>query len=92
MATAIASERAKPSSPTKAGILPSPLAFWCSAVGLPNSTSEILRSRLLAFATALMATERGLSYNQTEWLGDKLRDLISEEGAARSDSFDIQSG
>lgn len=58
---AMHSERAKPSSPMKAGILPSPLALRCSMDGLAKSGSTIFRSRPLAFATTLMAVLRGLS-------------------------------
>lgn len=61
MAMAMHSERAKPSSPRKAGILPRGLALRCSTLGALVSASTMFRSMPLALATALMATLRGLS-------------------------------
>ena len=73
MAMAMHSERAKPSSPRKAGTLPSLLALRCSTVGLARSAATTFRSRPLAFATALMAVVRGLSCVESGqclcWLG-----------------------
>jgi hypothetical protein len=57
---AMHSVRTKPSAPTKVGTLWSGLSSRNSAVGLVVSVSTSWRSRLLAFATARMAVERGL--------------------------------
>lgn len=84
MAMAMHSDRAYPSSPMKEGTLPSPLALRCSALGLVVSASTILRSRLLAFATALMAVERGLSceVSQSAVCDDILQRPSGEGGGA----------
>lgn len=54
------SDRAKPSSPRKAGTLPSLLALRCSTVGFWGSVLTMFRSRPFALATALMAVLRPL--------------------------------
>jgi len=57
---AMHSVRTKPSAPTKVGTLWRGLALRNSSVGLVVSVSTSSTSRLLAFATARMAVERGL--------------------------------
>jgi hypothetical protein len=52
----------KPSAPTKVGTLWRGLALRNSADGLVVSVSTSSSSRLLAFATARMAVERGLPW------------------------------
>ena len=69
MAIAMDSDREYPSSPKKAGTLPSLLALRCSTEGPTLSfalVSMMSRSRPLAFATAKMAVVRGFFYSMAK--------------------------